>query len=88
METMMRQLLLAAAFCALAPMALAQTYAPAAPAAPPPMPPQTSMPPGATMSSPMPMASSGGSDNCGTPDEPKPCPPMPRHPMRTYPPNR
>ena len=23
--------------------------------------------------------------NCGTPGEPKPCPPMPRHPLRHYP---
>ena len=26
-----------------------------------------------------------GSENCGTPDEFKACPPMPRHPMQTYP---
>jgi hypothetical protein len=25
---------------------------------------------------------------CGTPDEPKPCPPMPRHPLKTYPSNK
>jgi hypothetical protein len=25
------------------------------------------------------------SENCGTPDEPKPCPPLPRHPLQTYP---
>ena len=31
-------------------------------------------------------ASSG--ENCGTPDEPKPCPPMPRHPLPHYPGNR
>jgi len=23
--------------------------------------------------------------NCGTPDDPKPCPPMPTHDLRTYP---
>ena len=27
-------------------------------------------------------------NNCGTPDEPKPCPPMPRHPLPYYPANR
>ncbi len=27
-------------------------------------------------------------ENCGTPDEPKPCPPMPRHPLPYYPENR
>lgn len=27
-------------------------------------------------------------DNCGTPDEPKACPPMPRHPLPYYPANR
>jgi hypothetical protein len=26
--------------------------------------------------------------NCGTPDEPKPCPPMPRHPLNHYPGDR
>lgn len=25
------------------------------------------------------------SENCGTPDEPKPCPPMPRRALQTYP---
>jgi hypothetical protein len=24
------------------------------------------------------------SENCGTPDEPKACPPLPRHPLKTY----
>jgi hypothetical protein len=28
------------------------------------------------------------SENCGTPDDPKPCPPMPRHPLPYYPGNR
>ena len=27
-------------------------------------------------------------NNCGTPDEPKPCPPMPRHPLPYYPANK
>ena len=27
-------------------------------------------------------------DNCGTPDEPAKCPPMPRHPLNYYPANR
>jgi hypothetical protein len=27
-------------------------------------------------------------ENCGTPDEPKPCPPMPRVPLPYYPGNR
>ena len=27
-------------------------------------------------------------ENCGTPDEPKPCPPMPRVPLQSYPGNR
>jgi hypothetical protein len=27
-------------------------------------------------------------NNCGTPDEPKPCPPMPRHPLKYYPANK
>ena len=28
------------------------------------------------------------SENCGTPDEPKPCPPMPRRNLATYPANK
>jgi hypothetical protein len=28
------------------------------------------------------------SENCGTPDEPKPCPPMPRRPLSHYPNNK
>ncbi len=27
-------------------------------------------------------------ENCGTPDTPKPCPPMPKVPLQTYPANR
>ncbi len=27
-------------------------------------------------------------ENCGTPDEPKPCPPMPRVPLQYYPANK
>jgi hypothetical protein len=35
-----------------------------------------------------PMASQGGGENCGTPDEPKACPPLPRHPLPYYPANK
>jgi hypothetical protein len=34
------------------------------------------------------MASTGGGENCGTPEEFKACPPLPRHPLPYYPPNR
>jgi hypothetical protein len=27
-------------------------------------------------------------ENCGTPDAPRPCPPMPRHPLPYFPTNR
>ena len=27
-------------------------------------------------------------ENCGTPDEHRPCPPMPRHPLKHFPANR
>lgn len=30
----------------------------------------------------------GTGENCGTPDEPKSCPPLPRHPLPYYPANR
>jgi len=29
-----------------------------------------------------------GGENCGTPDEPKGCPPLPRHPLPYYPGDR
>jgi len=32
--------------------------------------------------------SSSSSENCGTPDEPKACPPMPRRPLQQYPANK
>jgi hypothetical protein len=34
------------------------------------------------------MTGQAESGNCGTPDEPKPCPPMPRTPLQNYPANR
>lgn len=33
-------------------------------------------------------SSSAGRENCGTPDEFRPCPPMPRVPLREFPGNR
>ena len=33
-------------------------------------------------------AQSSSSENCGTPDEPKACPPMPRRPLQHYPANK
>jgi hypothetical protein len=54
--------------------------------------PGTQMPPHATNAPPPASQYSGGSaatsENCGTPDEPKPCPPLPRHPLPYYPANR
>jgi hypothetical protein len=84
----MRSIILAAALVALAPVTFAQTSPPVATATPgqaggtnyyasgPATPSRTSM--------------SGQPDpqNCGTPDEPKACPPMPRRPLNTYPANR
>jgi hypothetical protein len=83
----MRHLILAAALMPLAHAALAQTNtgnmaAPAAPA-------QSSARPA--------MSGAGGTgwairppdpDNCGTPDDPRPCPPMPRRPLQYFPANR
>jgi hypothetical protein len=46
------------------------------------------MPNGATMRPAGPMAAQPGAENCGTPDEPKSCPPMPRHPLPYYPANK
>ena len=66
----MRRFILVAALATAAPIsfALAQGQAPA-PANPAP-----AAPP---MAAPSP-------DNCGTPDDPKACPPMPRHALKHY----
>jgi hypothetical protein len=53
------------------------------PAGPPPAPPPYARHPG-----PAPDDAATNPNNCGTPDEPKPCPPMPRHPLTHYPPNK
>ena len=53
------------------------------PASPPP-PTAYTAPPAA----PYPGRPAYGGENCGTPDEPKPCPPMPRVPLQDYPANR
>lgn len=49
-------------------------------------------PPASSYSSPPAQGGSGRSastaENCGTPDDPKPCPPLPRHPLPYYPANR
>ena len=39
-------------------------------------------------SSAAPMMGQADRGNCGTPDEPKPCPPMPRRALQDYPTNR
>lgn len=80
----MRRMALVTALIALSPLAHAQGI-PAGNAppgagytgAPPPPPPASTR-----------MAAQPDPNNCGTPDEPKPCPPMPRHPMPYYPPNK
>jgi hypothetical protein len=46
------------------------------------MPNRTTMPPAGHM------AGQPGAENCGTPDEPKSCPPLPRHPLPSYPANK
>jgi hypothetical protein len=83
----MRRLILAAAFGAFAPLAVAQTYAPATT---PMVTPGTTaaMPPNGMARPIAPAASAGGQDNCGTPDEPKACPPMPRRALNYYPANK
>jgi hypothetical protein len=53
------------------------------PGTPPPPP-----PPYAGRPRPYPRGPAYSPENCGTPDEPKPCPPMPRVPLQYYPANR
>jgi tellurite resistance protein TerA len=70
-----------------------------APAPPPPGYYPAPPPPGAYYAPSTPYPYAGGqntgavspaysTENCGTPDEPKPCPPMPRVPLQYYPANR
>lgn len=56
-------------------------YAPGQPLPPPP-------PPYAGRPGPYGGGPAYSAENCGTPDEPKPCPPMPRVPLPYYPANR
>lgn len=78
----MRGIILATAITIFAPMTFAQTSsgtmgAPGSMGAPPPAAPPSSQ-----------MAGQPDPNNCGTPDEPKPCPPLPRHPLKYYPANK
>ena len=80
----MRHIVLALAFCSLSPVAFAQSNPPGHGSTPAP----ALTAPGTSMSAAQPMAGPSGQDNCGTPDEPKACPPMPRHAMKYYPSNK
>jgi hypothetical protein len=65
--------------------AFAQGYPPPG-AYPPPGPP--SQPPYARGAGPNQGPQGYNQENCGTPDEPKACPPMPRNPLPYYPANK
>jgi len=87
----MRRILLITTFVALAPVAFAQTSGNMGTRSNP----GASGPPGSMNNmghmgtgSSGPMTGQADSNNCGTPDEPKPCPPMPRRPLQNYPANR
>ncbi len=83
----MRRLVLAAAFSLLAPMAMAQV-APTSYGQPgAPMDPSMQRTTTAMSSPPMAMPSHNG-ENCGTPDDWRACPPLPRHALPNYPPNK
>jgi hypothetical protein len=97
----MRSIILAGALMAMAPLALAQPYTPGSATPPPPAgttySPNGSAPPVSAGDQGMPQSgmpsqhvnqSQADPNNCGTPDEPKACPPMPRHSLNYYPPNR
>jgi hypothetical protein len=79
----MRRITLVTALIGLSPAAFAQSL-PAG--STPPRPGYTS----ASSSSPMSNWTVRPPDpeNCGTPDQPAPCPPMPRHPLPYFPKNR
>jgi hypothetical protein len=70
----MRRVILVATLAALTavPLAYAQTQAP------------VTAPPASSMAAPATPMAAPDPNNCGTPDQPKPCPPMPRHAMKHY----
>ena len=84
----MRPIILATALMVLAPIALAQTFPPGGAANPGPTGGANYYATGPATPSRSAMNSQPDPENCGTPDEPKTCPPMPRRPLRTYPENR
>ena len=85
----MRSIILATALLALAPAAIAQQSYPAGPAGPPGPPPNSTVTGLHQDDSTVPsQVSAPDPNNCGTPDEPKNCPPMPRRALNYYPPNR
>jgi hypothetical protein len=83
----MRSIALAAALVALAPVTFAQTSPPGATATPGPAGGTNYYASGPAMPSRTAMSGQPDPENCGTPDEPKACPPMPRRPLHTYPAN-
>ena len=71
----MRTIILAAALVTLAPIAFAQSSAGSKATTSHQNRPATSSASNTT----------GQGENCGTPDQFKPCPPLPRHPLQNYP---
>lgn len=84
----MRSIILATALVALAPVTLARSYPPGATASPGPTGGASYYATGPATPSRSAMNSQPDPENCGTPDEPKACPPMPRRPLQAYPENR
>jgi len=94
----MRSIVLATVFVALTPLAFAQTNPNAGNMGGGMSPPGTmggmSAPGSMGMNAPQRTAAAGhvvgplDPNNCGTPDEPRPCPPLPRNPLPYFPPNR
>jgi hypothetical protein len=80
-EAIMRRIILAAALVLLVPVAYAQTSTGN-------MGGVTNQPTRTTTPRSGQMAAQPGGENCGTPEEPKGCPPMPRHPLPYYPANK
>ena len=95
-DQLMRHIVLTIAMLAAAPAAVAQNYPPSQTYSPPPASDTDNGASGPAMRG---QSQSGSShsgvptaqnsqENCGTPDEFKACPPLPRHPLPYYPANR
>ena len=84
----MRRIILGATLVLVPLAAFAQTYPPGPPSSRAPAPSYYANNPSDNPPSSQSAMARPDPENCGTPDQPKACPPMPRRPLAYYPENR